>query len=412
MPSTRAAAAGPNLILCLLLPFAAGYFLSYLYRTVNAILGPVIAVELGLPDNALGLLTSAYFLAFGAAQIPLGLLLDRYGPRRVEAFLLAVAASGAVVFALAEGLLGLTMGRALIGLGVSACLMASMKAFTQWFSAERLTAMTGWIMAAGGLGALVAAKPLEMALAVTHWRGIVLALALLTLLVALLLWRVVPDKPHHAAVVPLRQQLRELRAIFADAHFQRYAPMGFAFIGGFMAVQGLWASRWMAVLENLDAAAVAARLTWMGITMLAGFLGIGFFATRLVQRGLSLALLYQWAMVLAAVALGMICLWPQFAGALLWPMLGGCFSLANIAYSLVAQAFPPHWSGRASTAFNLLVFAGAFGLQWGIGGLVDALHAAGLSSAEAYRAAFGLLLGCQLLALVWFMFPRRATTDR
>lgn len=384
MPSTRAAAAGPNLILCLLLPFAAGYFLSYLYRTVNAILGPVIAVELGLPDNALGLLTSAYFLAFGAAQIPLGLLLDRYGPRRVEAFLLAVAASGAVVFALAEGLLGLTMGRALIGLGVSACLMASMKAFTQWFSAERLTAMTGWIMAAGGLGALV----------------------------ALLLWRVVPDKPHHAAVVPLRQQLRELRAIFADAHFQRYAPMGFAFIGGFMAVQGLWASRWMAVLENLDAAAVAARLTWMGITMLAGFLGIGFFATRLVQRGLSLAQLYQWAMVLAAVALGMICLWPQFAGALLWPMLGGCFSLANIAYSLVAQAFPPHWSGRASTAFNLLVFAGAFGLQWGIGGLVDALHAAGLSSAEAYRAAFVLLLGCQLLALVWFMFPRRATTDR
>ena len=130
MPSTRAAAAGPNLILCLLLPFAAGYFLSYLYRTVNAILGPVIAVELGLPDNALGLLTSAYFLAFGAAQIPLGLLLDRYGPRRVEAFLLTVAASGAVVFALAEGLLGLTMGRALIGLGVSACLMASMKAFT------------------------------------------------------------------------------------------------------------------------------------------------------------------------------------------------------------------------------------------------------------------------------------------
>lgn len=169
---------------------------------------------------------------------------------------------------------------------------------------------------------MVAAKPLEMALTVTHWRGIVLALALLTLLVALLLWRVVPDKESHAAVVPLRQQLRELRAIFADAHFQRYAPMGFAFIGGFMAVQGLWASRWMAVLENLDAAAVAARLTWMGITMLAGFLGIGFFATRLVQRGLSLAQLYQWAMVLAAVALGMICLWPQFAGALLWPMLG------------------------------------------------------------------------------------------
>lgn len=410
MPDSRPGAA-PNLILCLLLPFAAGYFLSYLYRTVNAILGPVIAGELALPDNALGLLTSAYFFAFGAAQIPLGILLDRFGPRRVEAALLAVAAGGATIFALADGLAGLTLGRALIGLGVSACLMASMKAFTLWFPPERLAGMTGWIMAAGGLGALVAAKPLEMALEMTHWRGIVLALAVLTLLVAAILWRVVPDKGGSAPAVPLRQQFAELRAIFADPHFQRYAPMGFAFIGGFMAVQGLWASRWMNVLEHLDGAAVAARLTWMGIAMLAGFLGIGFFATALVHRGLSLARLYQWAMCVACAALASICLWPQFGGDFLWPLLGACFSLANIAYSLVAQAFPAHWSGRASTAFNLLVFAGAFGLQWGIGGLVDALYAAGMSSAEAYRTAFFLLLACQVLAFAWFILPRRGRAD-
>ncbi|WP_415033004.1 MFS transporter [Azonexus sp.] len=399
-------AAGPNLILCLLLPFAAGYFLSYLYRTVNAILGPVIAQELSLPDNALGFLTSAYFLAFGAAQIPLGLLLDRFGPRRVEAILLVIAALGAAVFSQAESLFGLSVGRALIGLGVSACLMASMKAFTQWFAAERLAGMTGWIMASGGLGALVAAKPLEMALEITHWRGIVLALALLTLAVAAILWWVVPDKENHAASVPLRQQLSEVRAIFADPHFQRYAPMGFAFIGGFMAVQGLWASRWMNVLEHLDGAAVAIRLTWMGIAMLSGFICVGFFATKLVHHGVSLAKLYLGAMIVAAFALTMICLWPQFGGALFWPLLGACFSLANMAYSLVAQAFPAHWSGRASTAFNLLVFAGAFGLQWGIGALVDALHSMGLSSAEAYRSAFFLLLACQLLALAWFVFPR------
>ena len=138
----------------LFLPFAAGYFLSYLFRTANAVIGPVLAQELSLGDNALGLLTSTYFLAFGAAQLPLGMLLDRFGPRRVEAGLLVLAATGATVFSMSTTLSGLAIGRALIGLGVSACLMASFKAFAQWFPANRQASLTGWIMASGGLGAL------------------------------------------------------------------------------------------------------------------------------------------------------------------------------------------------------------------------------------------------------------------
>ena len=151
----------------LFLPFAAGYFLSYLFRTVNAVIGPVIASELSLPDNALGLLTSTYFLAFGAAQLPLGMLLDRYGPRRVESGLLLLAGTGVALFALSDTLGGLAAGRALIGLGVSACLMASLKAFTLWFPLERQASLTGWVMASGGLGALAAAKPLEIAIGFT-----------------------------------------------------------------------------------------------------------------------------------------------------------------------------------------------------------------------------------------------------
>jgi MFS family permease len=105
-----------------LLPFGFGYFLSFLYRTVNAVIGPEVAASLGLGAAELGLLTSAYFVAFAAFQIPLGVLLDRYGPRHVEAALVLVAAAGAVVFARGESTLTLALGRALIGLGVSACL--------------------------------------------------------------------------------------------------------------------------------------------------------------------------------------------------------------------------------------------------------------------------------------------------
>jgi len=400
----------PGLYFKLFLPFAAGYFLSYLYRTANAVIGPVLASELALGDNALGLLTSTYFLAFGAAQLPLGILLDRFGPRRVEALLLLIAAAGTVTFALADGLGGLAMGRALIGLGVSACLMASLKAFAQWFPSERHASLTGWVMAAGGLGALAAAKPLEFALGFASWRSITLGLAITTIAVAAILWLFVPDKneQHHSAGI--RSQLAGVSQIFSNAHFWRYAPMGFFFTGGFMAVQGLWASRWMMVLEGLDGAAVAARLTWISVAMLAGFLFMGFFATALVRRGVKMEKLYFGAMLLSMFVLASIAMQPELAGWLLWPVLGICFSLSNLSYSLVAQAFPPTLSGRATTALNLLIFAGAFGLQWGIGILVDALRASGWESGQAFQTAFMTLLVGQLLALIWLVVAGRRQT--
>jgi MFS family permease len=392
----------------LFLPFAAGYFLSYLYRTANAVIGPVLAGELALGDNALGLLTSTYFLAFGLAQLPLGMLLDRYGPRRVEAGLLLIAAAGATVFALSDTLGGLATGRALIGLGVAACLMASFKAFSQWFPPERLASLTGWIMASGGLGALAASKPLELALGFASWREISLTLALVTLIVAAALWRFVPDKAgDESQGSSFAEQLAGVRSIFKSAHFWRYAPMGFWLTGGFMAVQGLWASRWMSVLEGMSGPAIANRLTLIGLAMLAGFLFMGFFATALVHRGISLAKVYRISMAVALATFACITLLPGFAGNLLWPILGACFSLSNVAYSLVAQAFPTALSGRANTALNLLVFAGAFGLQWGIGILVDALQAGGLAGDAAFRATFCLLLGGQLLAFFWLLRPER-----
>ena len=391
----------------LLLPFAAGYFLSYLYRTVNAVIGPVLARELALPDNALGLITSTYFLAFGVAQLPIGILLDRFGPRRVEAGLLMIASAGAAIFALSDSLTGLAAGRALIGLGVAACLMASFKAFSQWFPADRQASLTGWIMASGGLGALAAAKPLEVALGFAGWREIVFAVSLLTILVAVSLWHFVPEKKIEEKGTGFKEQLSGIRNIFCSRHFWRYAPMGFFFTGGFMAVQGLWATRWMSIMENLDQAEIAARLTWMSGSMLAGFLFMGFFATRLVRRGVSLDRVYLVSMMLAVAILAFLTFFPLAASHLLWPLLGACFSLSNISYSLVAQAFPSALSGRANTALNLLVFAGAFGLQWGIGIQVDTLQAMGWTVAEAFRASFITLLSGQALALGWLFMPQR-----
>ncbi|MDH5749281.1 MAG: MFS transporter, partial [Rhodospirillales bacterium] len=162
------------------LPFAFGYFLSYALRVVNAVIHTDLQKDLSLDAADLGLLTSTYFLTFAIFQLPLGVLLDRYGPRRTEAALLVIAAAGAILFASAQSVSTLIAGRALIGLGVSACLMGAFKAFVMWFPRERIPVMNGYQMTAGGLGALIATAPVEAALNFTDWRGVFYAFAALT----------------------------------------------------------------------------------------------------------------------------------------------------------------------------------------------------------------------------------------
>ncbi len=184
----------PLSLVRIFIPFALGYFLSYLYRVVNAVIAPDLISEIGMGPSDLGLLTSAYFLTFAAFQLPLGMLLDHYGPRKTEASLLIFAALGAFVFALSTSTIGLIAGRALIGFGVSACLMAAFKAYSIWLPRERLPLVNGFQMAAGGLGALSGTVPVEAALSITDWRGVFQVLGLITLVAAAAIFFVVPKR--------------------------------------------------------------------------------------------------------------------------------------------------------------------------------------------------------------------------
>ena len=382
--------------------YAVGYFLSYGLRSVNAVIAPELMRELEISAAGLGLLTSAYFLAFGLFQLPLGLLLDRFGPRRVEAGLLLVAAAGCALFGLGTTIGVLALGRALIGLGVSACLMASFKAFSQWFPPERLPSLTATIMVAGGLGALTASVPVEAALPLLGWRGVFfLCAALLVLTSGFLL--TVPDHAAGTQRESLAQQLRSLRAIFTDRTFWRFAPQGCLVAGGFMAIQGLWAVPWLMEVNGVARAEAAGVLFWLALAMLAGFLFVATCAGWLARRGIA-------PMTLLSVGMGLALL-TELAIILdlappiwLWPLLGVSFSLSNIAYSQLSAAFSVALAGRVNTALNLMVFVGAFGLQWGIGAAVDGF-AASMSRVEAFRLTFAVLLLVQALAFAWFLLP-------
>ncbi|EXI74874.1 MAG TPA: MFS transporter [Candidatus Accumulibacter phosphatis] len=391
----------------LFLPFAGAYFLSYLYRTANAVIGPVLADELKLGAGDLGLLTSAYFLAFAAAQLPLGMLLDRFGARRVEAALLLFAAAGAAAFAFGQSIAELAAGRGLIGLGVSACLMAAFKAFSLSFPAERQASLTGWIMTSGGLGALAATAPLEAALQLTGWRDIFIVLAGLTLIVAAWLFASVPEAKEGSRPEPLASQWAGVRAVFGSGHFWRFAPLGLSLTGGFMAVQSLWSISWLMQVNGYTRTMAAEHMAGMSLAMLLAYVLIGLLATALARRGIKPVQLLGAGLSLSLVTLALIISEAVTQSHLLWLAYGTFSSFGTLAYSQAAAGFPLALSGRANTAFNLMVFIGAFGVQWGLGLLIDSLQAYGQSVAMAHRSAFFVLFAAQAAALAWFWIAGR-----
>lgn len=393
-------------------PFAAGYFLSYVFRTVNAVISPELTRELALSPAALGLLTSAYFIAFGAMQIPAGMLLDRYGPRRVEPALLLAAGTGALGFALAGGEMGLLAARALIGLGVATCLMAPLKGIATWYPAERQASLSGWMMVAGGCGALIATAPLEFALRFVDWRTVFAGLALGTYAVAIWMWRQVPDTPKPKQTTGFRAQWAGVKIVFATPRFWWIAPLAGFGMGAFMAIQGLWSVPWLMEVEGYNRAVAARHLLLMGVVTLGGYVFLGSFSTRLAERGVHTRHLFALGFGLNMLSLGAIV--AQFAGTYVWWGLYGLGAAVNVlGFTVLSDGFARELTGRANTALNLLMFSSSFLAQWGIGLVIDITRRSfGLDTAGGLTTAFGIVLFLETVAYSWFAIGWRRHASR
>lgn len=397
--------------LAVFLPFAAGYYLSYIFRTVNAVIAPDLVVDARLSAADLGFLTSVYFLVFAVFQLPLGVLLDRFGPRRVESILLLFAAIGSTLFAFAEDLPGLTLGRALIGLGVSCCMMASFKAFVMWFQPQRLPLVNGCLLTFGALGALTATLPVEWWLAtISDWRGLFLALAIFSGAVALAVFLVVPDHQEAPAHLTLGAQLGGLGSIFRDGFFWRVGIGASVSQGASLSVIGLWAGPWLRDVAGLDRPGVAFHLMIIAAGMGAGFFLMGMLAERLSRLGIRPVAVAGAGMTLFTVLMALLVLFPPQT---LGPVLAAFGFLAtsgSLSYAILSQHFPRQLAARANTAQNLLVFVFAFAMQWGIGAVLgyweDPLTQR--YATTGYQVAFGGLVTLQVLALGWFFSLFRA----
>ena len=386
------------------IPFALGYFLSYLYRVVNAVLAPDLAAELGIGPSELGLLTAAYFITFAAFQLPLGVLLDRFGPRKIESFLLIFAAAGALVFSKAESVTGLVIGRALIGFGVSACLMAAFKAFVLWFPRERLPLINGIQMAAGGFGALTATAPVEAALGVTDWRGIFFILSIITLAIAAAVFFVVPEKKIEQTGASIKEQRQGIIQVFSSLTFWRIAPLTVMSQAAFLAIQGLWSGPWLRDVAGFDREMIAQILLMIAAAMVVGFILMGAVAERLSRLGIKPIVIAVAGMTAFIITEGLLVLEVTSWAGTLWVLFGIFGTTGIIPYAVLSQSFPIHLSGRVNTSLNLLVFICAFAAQWGIGTIISLWPgtAAGGYAPPGYQAGFAMMLCLQVVALLWF----------
>lgn len=394
------------------LPFAAGYFISYVYRVVNAVIAPDLISDLGLGPSALGLLTATYFISFASFQLPLGVLLDRFGPKKVEAILLVFAALGAFIFSRAESLASLIAGRALIGFGVSACLMAAFKAYTLWFPREKWPLINGFQMAAGGLGALAATSPVEATLQYTDWRGVFMGLALFCLVTALAVFYIVPERKIEAGGESLQNQLRGIQQIFTSRNFWKTAPLTTMSQAAFLSIQGLWAGPWLSHVAGFERAEVAGLLFWVAIAMVCGFISLGTITERLNRRGISVTTTAVAGMSLFMVVQLLLIVGPVSWCVPLWLAFGFFGTSGIIAYSALSQDFPAYLSGRVTTALNLLVFVAAFGGQWAIGGIIDFFSEGTTALPPAgFKAGFLLLLLLEIAGGVQYLHAARKQID-
>jgi predicted MFS family arabinose efflux permease len=398
-----------RIVITCFLPFAAGYLLSYIFRTVNAVVGPRLATELQIDIPALGVLTSAYFIGFVLLQIPAGVMLDRYGPRRVQMGLLLLAALGASIFALSSSLVMLGIGRTLIGAGVAACLMAGFKANTLFWPASRLGTANGVLLSFAGIGGAIGTLPVTWLADTVGWRGVFWVLAAAAVCVSAIVWRAVPDRRPHTAQ-SLADALGGVREVLTSRAFWRVVPLSAATQAAFQAYHTLWTAPWLVDVAGFAQSAIPGAMLAILLGIIPGYLLSGLVTDLLSARGVPRARVFSlyagaFIAIQAVLVVAPLSGLPAIATWIAYVVLG---TGSMIAYVILTPLFAPDLAGRVNTAVNLVVFIAAFAMQASIGYALAALEThAGLGRASAHAATLAAILVIQAAAWIWLAMGRR-----
>ena len=381
------------------LVFALGYYISNLLRAITATISPNLVSEFNLSAGELGLLGGGYFLGFASVQIPLGYLLDNKGPKKIVSYFLLIAIVGIISFSLSQNFTSLLISRILIGVGVGACLMGPLTAYRVWFQDETQQRANSWMLMTGAIGMLSSSLPVQFFLPIIGWRSIFGILAILTFFSIVLILIFIPnwDKEN------IDNEKGSLKEVWQNEFFKSLVPMGFFNYVGLFAIQTLWAGPWMVKVSGYTPEESANGLFIIYLSLLFSFLTWGYFVPRFSKNVSDAIRLLKFGAPLNLIVLAFIIYLGPKAGAFHWAFFAVSSVFLSLSQPAVGMAFSISNAGKALTSFNLLLFIGAFALQWIIGVIIDLTMNLGFSEISGFRFAMVFFLLTSLFSYLFFL---------
>ena len=385
----------------------AAFMASQFFRVSNAVIAPELMRTLSISSEAMGVITGAFFFAFGIMQIPTGILLDRFGPRRTMSGLFVIAAAGSAVFATAEGTAGLVAGRALIGVGCAAGLMGMLVAIARWYPPERFAKLSSMVYVVGGAGVLFATTPLAAAADTIGWRGAFWAMTGITLGFAAMLFAMVRDAPPGREVESAGETFGEMlggvREVCRNRQLWHVCAIQFVNYGSIIAVIGLWAGPYLNDIHGLQGVARGNVLFVINVSMLAAVIGYGVVERRLHSRKRAIA----GGSVASAAILLVLAFWPGIGS---WPAIALLVAFAvtsghvMLNHAHARAVLPDHLVGRGLTLQNVAVFFGVATMQSVTGLIIGRFTQVGEAAPDiAYRSVFGFLAVMIVVSLALYL---------
>ena len=384
------------------LVFAFGYYISNLLRAITATISPELVSEFNLSAGNLGLLGGGYFLGFASVQIPLGYLLDKSGPKKIVSYFLLIAIVGMISFSLSQNFTSLVISRILIGAGVGACLMGPLTAYRAWFQDETQQRANSWMLMTGAIGMLSSSLPVQFFLPIIGWRSIFGILAIITLFCIILIIIFIPNW-NKANVQNTPDDNGSLKEVWQNKLFKSLVPMGIFNYGGLFAVQTLWAGPWMVKVSGYTAEESANGLFIIYLSLLFSFLTWGYFVPKFSKNVSDAIKWLKFGAPLNLIVLAFIIYLGPKAGAFHWAFFAVSSVFLSLSQPAVGMAFSLSNAGKALTSFNLLLFIGAFALQWIIGVIIDLTMNLGFSEILGFRFAMIFFLLTSLFSYLFFL---------
>jgi len=382
------------------LVFALGYFISTLLRAITATISPELINDFDLSAGELGLLGGGYFLGFASVQIPLGYLLDLKGPRKIVSYFLSLTIIGLILFALAQNFLTLLISRIIIGVGVGACLMGPLTAYRIWYQDETQQRANSWMLMVGAIGMLSSSLPVQFFLPIIGWRNIFLILALITLVCIVLIIIFIPKWDSKS---DQKNDDAKLSVVWQNQFFRSVIPMGFFSTGGLFAIQTLWAGPWMIKVSGYTPEESAKGLFLIYFLMLSSFLIWGYFVPKFSKNVNDAIRLLKYGVPLSLLVLGAIIYLGPNTGSIHWALFIVSAVFLSLIQPAVGMAFSLSNAGKALTSYNLLIFIGAFFLQWIIGLIIDLGLSLEYSEIVSFQLAMSFVLFMSLTSYLYFL---------